>query len=120
MGMTAAVITSGRPARPSQARRLLVPITLAVIALATGWVVARWEGASSPVAVIGQLQGTVTSVNGPGSKVCLDVQSTQHCGRLYDTRDAPTIAVGDSLSIAVVQLPLGGGGTEEVFLIVGR
>lgn len=90
-----------------------------MVLLGIGWVVGGTVTGFAGVDVKEELSGTVAVVNGTGSKICLTPTGSadQRCGVVYQRPDAPSLAVGDRVTIAVAALRVADGTQTEIFLI---
>jgi hypothetical protein len=114
---------NARAHAPLPRRSLLALVAVVGASLVIGWALAFLWASRQPLAVAEQLHGTVALVNGPASKICLDVGPglSQRCSRVYESRDSTPLEVGSAISVAVVLVPSPDGtGAEEVFIVLAR
>lgn len=120
-----ATATTRRRRRPSDAiagavRDWPMPLLLAAaLGFALGWAASlAWSG-RAPLTLTEHLVGTVSVVNEDGAKFCIepDGGSRQRCGVAYQRRDAPSLRVGDRVTVGVGRLRFGDAGEEEIMVI---
>jgi hypothetical protein len=94
--------------------RLLLPAALAFV---LGWAASVAWSSTARFRVVEEIAGTVTVVNESGAKLCLESAGRpQRCGIVYQRFDAPALAVGDRVWVAVGLLR-SDAGEEEIFLV---
>ena len=113
---------ASQPARTST-RTILVAVALvAAAALVVGFVLSRATIVTQPgPAVTQELTGTVAKVNAGGTNICLSVpdQTELACSGLWVPAGTPFPAVGDSITVWVVNIPRGGHIEEQYILQPG-
>jgi hypothetical protein len=121
MATVTAAVTTASAGAGGRTSRLRSPVFILVVALAltTGWLANTVWAASAEFKVVGEASGTVSVVNISGAKFCFMPSDggAQRCGVAYQRRDAPALAVGDRVSVAVAELKVAPGTTREVFVI---
>ena len=107
----------------AKSARLSVPTTIVIVlilAFGLGWGLAAiiYNGDSKPLKVVGHLSGTVTAVDVDGSAICITPpKGTQHCSIPLMRPGQPKLQMGQRVEVSIQRLDLGGGSSEEVFVV---
>jgi hypothetical protein len=105
--------------------RLSAPTTIFIIGLlltfGLGWGLATIidNGGSKPLKVVGHLTGTITAVDVDGSAICITPSKggAQHCSIPLMRPGQPKLQMGQRVEVSIQRLDLGGGSSEEVFVV---
>lgn len=91
----------------------------AALGFALGWAASlAWAG-RAPLTLTDHLAGPVSVVNEDGAKFCFEPEGggQQRCGVAYQRRDAPSLRVGDRVTVGVGRLRVGDAREEEIMVI---
>jgi hypothetical protein len=101
------------------ARRPIVIAAMVASAAIGGWLAGSSAKSFEGLSVTGELTGRLSVVSESGAKVCIVPASggPERCSGLYRGPSDRSLAVGDTVSVAIGQLRTGPAETTEIFIL---
>ena len=110
-------------AKPVRLNAPTIIVIVLLLAFGLGWGLATiiYNSGSKPLKIVGHLSGTITAVDADGSAICItpdhSAHQSQQCSIPLMRPGQPKLQEGQRVEVSIQRLDLGGGSSEDVFVV---